>query len=58
MFIHILNPISSIFYKIGLNDLVILEPQFITDLLSTIITTKHRFVKDGILIHRDLDQIW
>lgn len=36
----------------SLKDLVILEPQFLTDLLSSIITTKHTFVKDGVLQHK------
>lgn len=44
--------------KTGLRDLVILDPQFITDLLSSVITTKHRFVKDGVLLHKDLEHIW
>ena len=42
----------------GLNDIVILEPKFITQLLSTVITTKHRFIKDGIFLHKDVEQIW
>lgn len=44
--------------KSGLNDIVVLAPQYLTKLLSTVITTKHRFVKDGILHHSDLPQIW
>jgi hypothetical protein len=36
----------------SLKDLVILEPQFLTELLSSIITTKHVFVRDGILNHK------
>jgi hypothetical protein len=41
-----------------MEDIVILDPQFITDLLSTIITTKHTFVKGGILLHKNLEHIW
>lgn len=41
-----------------MKDLVIINPQFITDLLSSIITTKHTFVKDGLLTHRSLEHIW
>ena len=44
--------------KSDLSDLVILDPQFITDLLSSIITTKHTFIKGGVLKTKDLDQIW
>ena len=37
---------------------VILDPRFIVDLLSSVITTRHTFIKAGMLLHRDLDQIW
>ena len=39
-------------------DLVITHPQWITDTLSTIITLKSNFVKQGFLLHSDLPQIW
>ena len=42
----------------GLNDIVILDPQWLTDVMSTIITTKHGFVKGGVLNHSDLPQLW
>lgn len=41
-----------------LHDVVILEPQWITDLLASIITTKQNFVRDGFLKHSDLPFIW
>ncbi len=41
-----------------LNELVILNPQWIADLMSTIITIKHSFAKDGVLMESDLPQIW
>ena len=41
-----------------LHDVVILEPQWITDLLASIITTKQNFVRDGFLKHSDLSFIW
>eukprot|EP01117_Protostelium_nocturnum_P011694 TRINITY_DN4256_c3_g1_i11.p1 TRINITY_DN4256_c3_g1~~TRINITY_DN4256_c3_g1_i11.p1 ORF type:complete len:1743 (-),score=580.06 TRINITY_DN4256_c3_g1_i11:39-5267(-) len=44
--------------RTNLSDFVILDPSFIIDLLKTIITTKSNFVKDGILLTKDLDQIW
>eukprot|EP00007_Cunea_sp_BSH-02190019_P005553 CAMPEP_0174232408 /NCGR_PEP_ID=MMETSP0417-20130205/2700_1 /TAXON_ID=242541 /ORGANISM="Mayorella sp, Strain BSH-02190019" /LENGTH=2427 /DNA_ID=CAMNT_0015310457 /DNA_START=88 /DNA_END=7371 /DNA_ORIENTATION=+ len=42
----------------GLRDLIILDPQWLSDMMSTIITTKHSFVSDGILNHTALRQIW
>mmetsp|Transcript_33003 Transcript_33003/g.82965 ORF Transcript_33003/g.82965 Transcript_33003/m.82965 type:complete len:2143 (+) Transcript_33003:102-6530(+) len=42
----------------SLKDIVILNPQWLTNLMCTIITTKHQFVKDGILKHSALGQIW
>eukprot|EP01114_Cavostelium_apophysatum_P022155 TRINITY_DN7922_c0_g2_i4.p1 TRINITY_DN7922_c0_g2~~TRINITY_DN7922_c0_g2_i4.p1 ORF type:complete len:1489 (-),score=439.35 TRINITY_DN7922_c0_g2_i4:127-4593(-) len=60
--VKMLHELGSVVYfddkNSGLSDCVILNPQFITDLLATIITTKHKFVKEGIIHHRDLDQIW
>lgn len=41
-----------------LHDIVILDPQWITDLLASIITTKQNFVRDGMLKHSDLPFIW
>jgi len=41
-----------------LNELVILNPQWIADLMATIITIKHSFAKDGVLLESDLPQIW
>jgi hypothetical protein len=41
-----------------LHDVVILDPQWITDLLASVITTKQNFVRDGFLKHTDLPFIW
>ncbi len=41
-----------------LNDLIILDPQWLTRLLSTLITTKPNFVKNGAIYSGDLSQIW
>jgi hypothetical protein len=38
--------------------MVILDPQYLTKFMSSIITTKHNFAKDGILHHIHLKQIW
>lgn len=41
-----------------LSDLVILDPQWIVDLMSSIITMKHSYAKDGILLVENLPHIW
>ena len=38
--------------------LVIIDPQWLTNMFASVITTKHQFVKSGVLTHRDLGQIW
>lgn len=42
----------------GLSDLVILDPHWIVNLLSSIITLKHSYAKDGIIMASVLPQIW
>jgi hypothetical protein len=42
----------------GLSDLVVLDPQWITNLMSTVITLKHTYAKDGLLPTEALPQIW
>jgi len=37
---------------------VILDPQWLTNLMSTIITTKNNFVHSGFLFHDDIQHIW
>lgn len=45
-----------------LKDLVIIDPQFLTNVMSTIITMKHRYGQEtdneGIIYENDLPQIW
>jgi len=41
-----------------LNKLVILKPQWLANLMATVITFSHSFVKNGILQHSDLKHIW
>ncbi|EFA77446.1 leucine-rich repeat-containing protein [Heterostelium album PN500] len=56
-----LNQLGSLVYfpkETGLKQFVILDPQWITVMLSSIITTKHSYAKDGILSHKSLKQIW
>ena len=57
----LLNDFGSLVYfqkHKGLEDVVILNPQWLTDVMSTIITTKHTYVKNGVLDHRNLPMIW
>ena len=42
----------------GLSELVILDPHWIVNLLSSIITLKHSYAKDGIMMSSCLPQIW
>ncbi|KYR02814.1 leucine-rich repeat-containing protein (LRR) [Tieghemostelium lacteum] len=56
-----LNQLGSLVYfpkETGLRQFVILDPQWITNMLSSIITTKHSYAKDGILYHKNFKQIW
>jgi small GTP-binding protein len=55
--LHNLGSLSH-FDDDGLRDIIILDPQWLCDVMSTIITTKHSYIKNGILEHRDLPQIW
>ena len=36
----------------GLSDLVILKPQFLPDLMCTVVTTKLTLIKNGVLLHK------
>eukprot|EP01102_Stenamoeba_stenopodia_P006506 TRINITY_DN1787_c0_g1_i2.p1 TRINITY_DN1787_c0_g1~~TRINITY_DN1787_c0_g1_i2.p1 ORF type:complete len:1288 (-),score=192.66 TRINITY_DN1787_c0_g1_i2:91-3954(-) len=57
-----LGDLGSLIYfndsRSGLDDLLILDPQWLTSLLATLITTKKNFVKNGILNFSDLIHIW
>lgn len=39
-------------------DLIILDPQWLLQVMSTLFTTKHRWLKNGVLEHAVLKQIW
>ena len=43
---------------IQLKDMVILDPAWLVQVMATILTTKHRYIKDGLLKHSDLIHIW
>jgi hypothetical protein len=42
----------------ALRELVVIDPQFLADVMSGVVTFNHRLVKSGILQHSDLPQIW
>ena len=44
--------------KSGLNDLVILDPQFLTNVMSCMVTLKHRYGTEGVIYQKDLIHIW
>eukprot|EP01132_Coremiostelium_polycephalum_P001332 gene1332-1678_t len=50
--------IVSFFDETHLDNYVFLDPQWLTNVFSSIITTKHKFIKDGVLKRGDLYQIW
>jgi hypothetical protein len=44
---------------LGLDSVVILQPQYITKIMATIITTKQNFVKEGVVVVKNLfGQVW
>src|SRR4051795_12439129 len=42
----------------GLSDSVFLDPQWLTDVMSSVVTLRHNIVRDGKLRHCDLSFIW
>ncbi len=40
------------------DDIVILDPNWLVRLLSTLITTKANFVSNGVLLRKNLDMVW
>jgi hypothetical protein len=38
--------------------MVILNPQWLANVMATIITFSHKWVKNGVLLHSDLAQLW
>jgi len=59
--VRTLHQLGSIiyFYNIKmLQDLVILDPQWLMQVIATIFTTKHTWIKNGLLEHSALKQIW
>jgi len=52
------NPTNSASSAASLDNIVILNPQWIADLLSTVISLKHNYIRDGILDESVLPQLW
>jgi hypothetical protein len=46
------------FEKNGLNNTVVINPQWIVDVMSCVVTVKESCIQDGKLYHKDLNKIW
>ena len=59
-FSKLLNSWGTILYytEDHLKDIIVIDPKWLIQVLSDIITTKHRYIKQGILEHSDLIHIW
>lgn len=59
--VHLLHDFGSLIYfddpSLGVQDLVIIDPQFLTNVMATIITTKTS-IRDGIMPHNFIPMIW
>lgn len=59
--VHLLHDFGSLIYfddpSLGVQDLVIIDSQFLTNVMATIITTKTS-IKDGMLPHSLIPMIW
>eukprot|EP01132_Coremiostelium_polycephalum_P008525 gene8525-10480_t len=56
-----LTQLGSLVYfpkEIGLKKIVILDPQWITLMLASIITVKHNYTNSGVILHKNLKHIW
>lgn len=42
----------------GLDDKIIINPQWIVDVMACVVTVKESVIEDGKLYHKDLQQIW
>jgi len=42
----------------GVNEMIVLDPQWLVDLMATLISTKANFVSNGILRRTDVTHIW
>jgi hypothetical protein len=55
-----LNDIGSLSYfdNKTLKDRVIIDPQWIVDVMSCVVSIKENVIKDGRLLHKDINEIW
>eukprot|EP01094_Clydonella_sp_ATCC50884_P021946 TRINITY_DN493_c0_g3_i1.p1 TRINITY_DN493_c0_g3~~TRINITY_DN493_c0_g3_i1.p1 ORF type:complete len:2040 (-),score=911.87 TRINITY_DN493_c0_g3_i1:136-6255(-) len=56
--LHDLGSIVHFSQEKALSDMVILNPQWLVDVMSTVVTTKHQYTRQGVLLHQNLPQIW
>ncbi|GAM23578.1 hypothetical protein SAMD00019534_067530 [Acytostelium subglobosum LB1] len=42
----------------SLRDLVVLDPQWLADVMSSLVTFSHQWIKEGVLRHNDLPAVW
>lgn len=56
-FLHDLGVVLH-FHDETVDNIVVVDPQWLIDMMSEIITTKHNFCRRGTLRHSDLEQIW
>ena len=57
-FLHRLGSLNYFPKMPKLRDIYVLHPQWLVDVMCSVITTKHAFVKGGVLEHSSLKQIW
>jgi hypothetical protein len=55
-----LNDLGSLSYfdNKTLKDRVIIDPQWIVDVMSCVVSIKENVIKDGRLLHKDINEIW
>src|SRR5690348_6123496 len=44
--------------RTSFRDLVVLDPQFLADVMAGVVTFSHTLVRQGVLQHKDLAQVW
>jgi small GTP-binding protein len=54
----LLHEMGSLFCFQQVAKFIVLDPQWLTKMMSQLITTKKSFVKNGVLEHKDIAQMW
>ena len=57
-FLHDLGSLVLFENDQTLERLIVLDPQWLTKMFASVITTSHQYIKNGILKYSDLNQIW